>query len=72
MVKASLFLTPDTPSAGTVTLCFTVPDDPDIWALILGACTELCIEQNWEEFGTMTPDEAVLLFSEVLNSHYIV
>lgn len=57
------WLTPD--SQALTTKCYQVylPDNDQMRAAFFGAYLLLCQEQNWEQFGTMTPDVAARWFS---------
>lgn len=57
------YLTPDSPPAGEF-FCrvLRVPATPAFLSLVDGAITELCKAYNFEQFGTLTPDETAELF----------
>lgn len=42
-----------------------VPDDPAFMAALNGAMLELTYPYNWEQFGTLTPDEMAQAFIEI-------
>lgn len=49
--------------AGTRKKCVVfLPDDKQMRASFFGAFLLLCDQKNWEEFGTMTPEESALEF----------
>jgi hypothetical protein len=60
------YLTPDSPPAGEF-FCrvLRVPATPAFLALIDGAITELCKAHNFEQFGTLTPEETAELFLQM-------
>lgn len=43
--------------------CFSVPDDVELIAAVSGALLPLTYAANWEQFGSMTPDEAASIMS---------
>lgn len=51
---------PDSDSVNTCTITFTIPDDPQFSAIIMGAIAQMAVERNWEAgTGDLTPSEAV-------------
>lgn len=51
---------------GTVCRAVLIPDDP-IWrADLLGAITQLSKSHNWEQAGTLTPDEMAAAWLDIL------
>lgn len=50
------WLTKDS-SPALVSRTVFVPDDDQWWADFIGAMLELADEENWEQEGTMTPEE---------------
>lgn len=51
------YLTPNE-LGGDVIVCITIPADPLFKAALIGAITSLMLGQEWEKFGTLTPEEA--------------
>lgn len=41
-----------------------VPDDDDWWADFMGTFLKLTRPENWEQWGTMTPEEMAEKWSE--------
>ncbi len=62
------FLTPDQTPAGTITLAFVVPDDPEFRAWLTGQIAELTNPENWEQYGALTPEETAEIYEAVLVS----
>lgn len=65
------WLTPDTEDALAELVCrrFFVPDTPAFRESVSGALLELTYSWNWEQFGTMTPDEAALIMLKMYNRY---
>lgn len=65
------WLTPDTEDALADLLCrrFFVPDSPAFRESVSGALLELTYSWNWEQYGTMTPDETALAMLEMYNRY---
>ena len=53
----SAWLTPDALPTSTRCVTLTVPDDFDFFSILKGAISALFELENWEEFGTLTPEE---------------
>jgi microcystin-dependent protein len=51
------YLTPDSIPADTICRVLFIPNDPAIIAAVTGAINELVYSWNWEEYGTVTPEE---------------
>ncbi len=51
------YLTPDSIPAETVCRVLLIPNDTYVMAAIYGAISELCFPTNWEQFGSVTPEE---------------
>lgn len=65
------WLTPDQlVDAGTFCRRLSIPDDPHLIAAVSGALHELTLSYNWEQFGTMTPQEAAALMDGVLWEYF--
>lgn len=61
------FLTPNTPpSGGVFYMHLRLPFSVEFRQLLKGALFELTQEQNWEQFGDMTPDEAAEYWSTIV------
>jgi len=61
------YLTPDTPPSGRICRTISIPADWTFLALINGALTELTKVWNWEQFGTLTPQEAADFFQTLFD-----
>lgn len=59
------FLTPDLPS-GVLLVTLQVPDT--LLPSVVGALLELDLLRHWEEFGTVSVDDALLFVSGILGS----
>jgi hypothetical protein len=59
------WLTPDSAS-GQTTYTLSCPDSLDFLSALLGAIELLTDENNWEVYGTATPQECADLFLDAL------
>lgn len=59
------WLTPDDDPSFTTWVVF-LPDGVDWIACFIGAFMSLCEPDNWQEFGTITPEEAAAKWQEAL------
>ncbi len=70
------WLTPDSAPAATRCRRILIPDDPAWLALVSGALVELTKPENWEQFGTVTPEEAAdraqVMFLEYLDAECMI
>ena len=65
------WLTPDNlPASRTVERAFFLPADPVILALVGGALTELINPDNWEQYGTATPEDTAEYFQAIIEEFY--
>lgn len=61
------FLTPNMPTTGEyVRRFYVIP--AELLYLVSGAIQELSIEENWEQFGDMSPHEVASLFTSILDT----
>lgn len=58
------WITPDEASSNTRLIEITVPDDMYLYSCLLGAVYLLTLPQNWEELGTITPEQAAAFFNQ--------
>ena len=63
------YLTPDLVEFGSVADCRTVTLPLSLWYLVNGALQELTFPENWEMFGTATPEETADFFINVLDKY---
>lgn len=64
------FLTPNSPlPGGNFVLKLIIPKDVQFVMHFLGALTDLAEEINWEEVGSMTPEEAAEIWSRILSAY---
>jgi len=63
----SRFLTPDTPEDGFICRRIRVPNSVEFLALVTGALLSLQEPFNWEEFGSLTPDQTVAYFESMID-----
>lgn len=62
------FLTPDEPvETGSFYILITLPHSVEFRQHMKGALYELTQDYNWEEFGTMSPEDAAEKWSTILN-----
>lgn len=62
------FLTPNEPAlSGSFYIMLTLPNSVEFRQHMKGALYELTQEFNWEEFGTMSPEDAAERWSTILN-----
>lgn len=66
-------MTPDTEDALADLVCrrILVPDSPAFRESVSGALLELTHSWNWEQYGTMTPDEAASAMLEIYNDYML-
>lgn len=61
------WLTPDSIPGSTTQKTLDIPDN-EVWeAAVRGALYELALPQNWEQHGTLTPDQVANRFMEMLD-----
>jgi len=58
------WLTPDDSSVTLQSYLIFLPDEEMLVACFLGVLSMLQDAENWEEYGTMTPDKAADLFAD--------
>lgn len=61
------WLTPDVPPADTICRVLVLPADFDWLAIVSGAIVELTNPNNFEEFGTSTPEDTATVFTEMFD-----
>lgn len=59
------YLTPNIMPSGTFCRTVLIPDDLDWLLIVNGALSELCDPVNFEQFGSVTPDEAAERFRQM-------
>jgi hypothetical protein len=64
------YLTPDEIPEGDDCRPLFIPDDTAWLAIVSGALTELTQKYNWEQFGTVTVDEAVARMQTMVDQYY--
>lgn len=57
-------------AAGTICRRVFIPADINLRAAFSGALLDLTSPRNWEQFGTLTPDECAELFSQMLDTFF--
>ena len=62
----TLYVTPDTTTPTLVGVVLHLPDDVFLRAAFLGAVETLARAENWQQVGTMTPEDAARLFEEAI------
>jgi len=60
------FLTPDLDGSAT-DVCRRLTLPSFLWPYVNGALGELLVEDNWTEWGNMTPDEVVQIFQSAID-----
>lgn len=63
-----MYLTPDTAPGTNKCRVLLIPDDKTWLALVTGALSELTHAYNYEQFGTLTPQETAEAFQTILQS----
>lgn len=58
------WLTPDALPAGVRCVQITVPDDEDFYAMLIGAITPLLFPENYEQHGSLTPEDCAAWWIE--------
>jgi len=61
------FLTPNSPSAGYICRTLKIPNGEEFWAAVNGVLLELTYASNWEEFGSLTPEQTAELFTSMFD-----
>jgi len=64
------WLTPDDIPEGAACRPLFIPDSTDWLAIVSGAIDALTKEYNWEEFGTLTPEECAERMQEMMQQYY--
>ena len=59
------YLTPDSKPSATITVTFELPDSEEWLAVLLGAVLELTRVENWELFGSLTPENMAQDFDDI-------
>lgn len=59
------YLTPNSLPSGTICRTVLIPDDLDWLLIVNGALSELCNADNFEQFGSVTPEEAAERFQQM-------
>lgn len=62
------YLTPDTGDGATVARCLSVP--VELQPIVNGALETLCDYWNWEQFGTMTIEDAITALRAAIDAYY--
>lgn len=64
------YLTPDSIPADDICRPLLIPNSEQWLALVSGAVSELAKDWNWEQFGSVTPEEAAERMLTMLNNYY--
>jgi len=64
------YLTPDDLPEGRACRALLIPDSTDWLAIVSGALTELIAKYNWQQFGSVTVDDAVAVMQEMIDGYY--
>lgn len=59
------YLTPDTLPTAYVCRVLTIPNEIDLIIAVNGQINELTKPENWEQFGTITPEEAAAAMNDM-------
>lgn len=62
------WLTPDTAPGSIAARCLLIPDNPEWLAIVAGALLPLIYPNNFEQFGTATPEETAAVFSDMFDN----
>lgn len=62
------WLTPDTAPAALASRCLFIPDAVDWIAIVAGALIPLTFPDNFEQFGTATPEETAAAFLDMFDA----
>lgn len=60
------WLTPDEPAADTICRLLLIPNSVEFQGLVDGALMELTFPYNYEQYGTLTPQETAQIMAEML------
>ena len=63
------YLTPNSAPSDNKCRTISIPDDPQWLAIVNGALLELTRASNFEEFGSLTPQETADFFFDMFNSY---
>lgn len=61
-----MFLTPESFPEGKKRRVLDIPTDPDFLAAFNGALTLLMEPENWEQAGSITPEQAAAMAQEII------
>lgn len=64
------YLTPDVLPEGRDCRALLIPAGSDWLAIVSGALTELVAKYNWQQFGSVTVDEAVAAMQTMIDNYY--
>ena len=64
------YVTPDDTSPAKAGFCVSLPDDEFLLAAFRGALEHLANPDNWQEVGTMTPEQAAQHFADAIEATY--
>lgn len=59
------YLTPDTLPTDFVCKVLTIPNDIDVIIAVNGQINNLTKLENWEQFGTITPEEVIAAMNDM-------
>lgn len=65
------WLTGENNALGYVRRVLLIPNDQGLRTAVTGAILELTYAHNWEQYGTLTPDECAEVFQYVLSQFLI-
>lgn len=59
------YLTPDTLPTDYVCRVLTIPNDIDVISAVNGQINEITKPENWQQFGTVTPEEVAAAINDM-------
>lgn len=69
---ARAWLTPDTLPSGVNCWLLEIPDSIEIEAIVRGCLFLLTVPENWEQYGSITPDEIATAMMDMLDTLHVV
>lgn len=63
------YLTPDALPGTTQCRVLLMPDDEQWVAIVTGALQDLCYPENWQQFGTLTPQQCADRMQQMVDEY---
>lgn len=69
MSKRGAWLTPDIGQLSNPLTCRKISISGDLWLYVSGALELLADSDNWEQFGSATPDDMANYFTDAIDAY---